>query len=201
MSLLVSIENPQNSNAPKGKPPMGKKRPKLELPTHLLNEIEAGNVVLMLGAGASVGATNDQGDHPPLAGAFAGMIAKRFLNPSYSKSALNVVSALAISQSDLFTFQRFIADSLSGFKPMPAHHKIKTFRWSGLATTNFDTLLEDAYHDTSKPSAQTVVTFIDNSDRPDDLLRAENSALFLKLHGCVTRVANEKVPLIPIPLK
>jgi SIR2-like domain len=175
---------------------VGKQRPKLELPTHLLNEIEAGNVVLLLGAGASVGAINDKGEHPPLAGSLAEMIAKRFLTPKYSKSPLNVVSALAISQSDLFTFQKFIADTFSGFRPTPSHHKLKTFHWSGLATTNFDTLLEDAYHDTTKPAAQTIVSFIDNSDRPDDLLRAQNSVLFLKLHGCVTRITNEKVPLI-----
>jgi hypothetical protein len=32
---------------------VSKKKPKLKVPTHLLNEIEADNVVLMLGAGAS----------------------------------------------------------------------------------------------------------------------------------------------------
>ncbi len=115
---------------------MNKKKPKLELPPHLLNEIEAGNVVLMLGAGASWGATNERGEHPPVGGELAGMIARKFLTPKYYKEKLNIVSAYAISQSDLLTFQKFVADAFVDFKPSPSHHKLKTFRWSGIATTN-----------------------------------------------------------------
>ena len=40
------------------------------------------------------------------------------------------------------------------------------------------------------------MTAIDDSDRPDDQLRAANSVLYLKLHGCVTRIANRAIPLI-----
>ncbi|WP_165074802.1 SIR2 family protein [Paludisphaera rhizosphaerae] len=175
---------------------MGKKKPKLELPTHLLNEIEAGNVVLMLGAGASREATNEKGEHPPLAGELAERIAKQFLTSKYYKSPLNLVSAYAISQSDIYTFQKFVAETVVGFKPGPSHHRLKAFRWSGIATTNYDTLLEDAYDDENKPAAQKLVTAIDDSDRPDDQLKTVNSVLCLKLHGCVTRVANTAVPLI-----
>jgi Recombinase zinc beta ribbon domain len=43
----------------------------LELPPHLVAEVESGNIVLMLGAGASLGATNTKGEHPPKAWDFA----------------------------------------------------------------------------------------------------------------------------------
>jgi hypothetical protein len=170
--------------------------PKLQLPTHLLNEIEAGNVVLMLGAGASRGAMNGKGEKPPLGGDLAGLIARKFLTSKYSSVPLNQVAAYAISVSDLFTVQQFIAETFSGFTPTAAHHTLKTFRWKGIATTNFDTIVEDAYHDTKVRSAQNLVTFIDNSDRPDDLLRDQNSVLYLKLHGCVSRIKDTKCPLI-----
>lgn len=54
---------------------VAKTKAKLELPVHLLNEIEAGNVVLMLGAGASRGAKNAKGASPPLGGELASMVA------------------------------------------------------------------------------------------------------------------------------
>lgn len=169
---------------------------KLVLPQQLLNEVEAGNVVLLLGAGASRSATNGSGGNPPLASELAALIANRFLTPAYKKSPLNQVAAFAESQSDLFTLQKFIADTYTGFRPTPSHHKLKTFRWKGIATTNYDTLIEDAYRDTGAVAAQKLVTFIDHSDRPDDSLVDRNHLLCLKLHGCVTRITNEQCPLI-----
>lgn len=172
--------------------------PKLTLPPHLLNEIESGNVVLFLGAGASREARNSRNERPPLAKELAGLIARKFLNDKYATFPLNQVAALAESASDLFTFQRFLADTFSGFLPTDSHLKLATFRWRGIATTNYDTILEDAYQAASKKTAsvQKLIPFIDHNDRPDDLVVDQSSVLYIKLHGCITRITNKACPLI-----
>jgi tetratricopeptide (TPR) repeat protein len=170
--------------------------PTLELPTHLLNEVESGHVVLLLGAGASRGAKNANGGNPPLASELAGLIAKKFLTSKYSSLPLNQVAAYAISASDLFTFQAFVAEIFSGFQPSEAHLKLTGFRWKGIATTNYDTLIEDSYLQSKRTAAQGLVRFIDHSDRPDDLLVDPNYVLCMKLHGCITRPNIEPTPFI-----
>jgi SIR2-like domain len=64
----------------------------------------------------------------------------------------------------------------------------------GLATTNYDLLIEKAY---AQPSAlQYVRPLIENSDRIEENLRDPHNILLLKLHGCITRAANPNCPLI-----
>jgi hypothetical protein len=66
------------------------------------------------------------------------------------------------------------------------------FRWAGLATTNYDRLIERAYE--RPDSVQKPVPFIENGDRVDDLMRDPKSIKLLKIHGCITRTANVDSP-------
>jgi len=168
----------------------------LELPPHLVAEVEHGNVVLLLGAGASLGSTNKDGKRPPLAGELAELLATKFLTPAYAKKPLNQVAEYAISESDLFTVQDYIADYLRTF-PITATHKLMTtFRWRAIATTNYDNLIELAYEQCKENAIQSVVPVIDNNDRYDGKIKDRNDLLLLKLHGCVTRTHNKDCPLI-----
>ena len=65
----------------------------------------------------------------------------------------------------------------------------------GIATTNYDLLVERTYKRTAT-AVQAPVPFIENGDRVDDLLRDPKSVPYLKLHGCITRLSNPQCPLI-----
>ena len=80
----------------------------MNIPSQLLNNVQEGKVVLVLGAGASVGATNAAGETPPTAAKLAKLLSDEFLGGENSSHPLPVIAELAISESDLPTVQEFI---------------------------------------------------------------------------------------------
>jgi tetratricopeptide (TPR) repeat protein/cold shock CspA family protein len=171
---------------------------RMELPHQLGEDARQGRIVLVLGAGASVGATDENGRGAPDAPKLARLISERFLGGKHSNKELAFVSDLAISESDLGTVQEFVADQVRRLRPAPFHLRVPTFRWRGIASTNYDTVIEDAYA-TVATRAQTIVPFLSDRDRVDEKLRLENSLPLLKLHGCVTRTIDPSLPLILTP--
>ncbi len=167
----------------------------MEIPPYLLNQVNAGNVVLLLGAGASLGAKNSQGDSIPSTQKLARKIADKFLGGSHGDDALQIVSELAISESDLMTVQEFIRDLYCDFHPAKFHQLLATFRWYGLATTNFDLIIERAYEACDK-RRQELVTMFKNGDRVDERASSPRNLMFLKLHGCISRTQDPDIPLI-----
>ena len=166
----------------------------MDIPDHLLG-VKSGNVVLVLGAGASIGAGAPNGRTPPNAVELATLLSEKFLGGAHSADPLPIVAELAISESDLVTVQEYIRILFADFEPAPFHELLPTFRWAGLATTNYDLVIERAY-DRCKQRAQEPVPFIRNGDRVNEKLRAHRSLMLLKLHGCITRTADSTVPLI-----
>jgi len=124
-------------------------------------------------------------------------LADRFLGGKFKNYSLGQISEYAISEAGLQTVQQYICDIYEPLEPSKSHYLLPTFRWRGLATTNYDLLVEKAYR--NKSIQQQVVPFIDNSDMVDDKLRDSNALAYLKLHGCITRIANERCPLILTP--
>jgi cold shock CspA family protein len=165
-----------------------------DIPAFLLNQIQEGGAVLFLGAGASAQATTAEGKKSPTSSELRNMLADKFLGGEYKGSPLNQVAEYAISESDLNTVQTYIKQIFEPLEPTDAHRKICRLSWYGLATTNYDVLIEKAY---SQPSAlQQVRPLIENGDRIEDNLRDPKNILLLKLHGCITRTANPACPLI-----
>ncbi|MCE5341282.1 MAG: SIR2 family protein [Planctomycetaceae bacterium] len=167
----------------------------MEIPPQLKSNIQEGKVVLMLGAGASMEAKNDKGETAPSGKKLGELLAKEFLNLDCKDYPLNQISELAMSESDLVTVQEYIRKVFEPFEPTKQHRLLSKFNWYGLATTNFDRLVEKAYSSDQNP-LQIVVPFIDNTDRIDDKLRNQKSIPYLKLHGCITRTASTDAPLI-----
>ena len=164
----------------------------MEIPDFLLTQVREGKVVLFLGLGASMDATDGEGKKPPSASALADMLADRFLAGKYKGYPLNQIAEYAINESDLGTVQAFIRDIFAPFEPSKAHELMTTFRWDGLATTNYDQIIEKAY---SKNSAvQEPRSLIENTDRVEENLRDPKSILLLKLHGCISRISNPTCP-------
>ena len=167
----------------------------MNLPPNLLHSVREGNVVLVLGAGASIGAMGPDGQSSPSGPNLARLIAERFLPPEFADEMLTVVSELAASEADLRTVQDFVGSVFEPLQPAPFHLLLPEFKWAALATTNYDLVVERAYSQCRRP-AQDVVPFIKDGDRVDQKLRDPRGLMFLKLHGCITSTADTSVPLI-----
>lgn len=159
----------------------------MEIPAYLIEQVGQGKAVLFLGAGASLGAKDSKGNSPPNGAKLAQMLSHDFLGGKFANLPLATVAELAISESDLVTVQTRIKDLLEPFEPTVAHELIPKFMWWGLATTNYDRLIEKAYS-ADRSRVQTPQPFIENGDRVEDRMRDAASVMLLKLHGCVTRV-------------
>jgi len=108
-----------------------------------------------------------------------------------------MVSEISISAGvgEVLVFEE-IARSLSGYEPSEAHKKVAEFKWRGIATTNYDTILEDAYS-SSIMAKQHLIPFVKDAEPYDDRLRAYQDALpYLKLHGCLNHRLDKEIPLI-----
>lgn len=166
----------------------------LNIPAALTEEIRRGRVVLLLGAGASIGAKKNNGQGSPTGNQLRDALADRFLGGNYKDSPLAWVAELAISETDLPRVQDFIAELFSDMQPTPFHQSLTTFKWRGIATTNYDLIMENAYG--AKGAAQKLVPCISDRDRLDEKLRAADSLAYLKLHGCMTKTHDPDLPLI-----
>ena len=167
----------------------------MDIPDALVEQVRAGKAVLFLGSGASAEARNSAGAAPPTSRQLAQLLSDRFLGGAFRDAPLNQVGEYAISESDLYTVQDYIRSVLEPFKPSAAHLNVPTFAWWGLATTNYDRLIELAY-ETAGTSVQRPRPFIANGDRVEDVLRVEQHVMLVKLHGCVTRISDVQCPLI-----
>ncbi|WP_422932199.1 SIR2 family protein [Singulisphaera sp. PoT] len=167
----------------------------MELPSGLVSAISDGRAVLLLGAGASFEAKNPRGQKPPSGAKLAEMLANKFLGGEFKDYPLNMVSEYAISETDLVSVQEYLREVFEEFEPTDSHKKLTTFRWRGLATTNYDRLVEGAY-ETTQGAVQKIVPFLGNGDRVDERLRHPDSLPYLKLHGCITRTSDQDLPLI-----
>jgi tetratricopeptide (TPR) repeat protein/cold shock CspA family protein len=168
----------------------------MDIPPNLVKQVEDGKVVLVLGAGASLGAQHPDNISPPLSEDLGKKISDRLLGGEHSNSALGVIAELAINENDLHTVQQFVREVFEPFAPASFHKKLPTFRWHGIATLNFDLILEHAY---AKSQTQRLRPILSNRDRIEDHFRTPNDLLYLKLHGCITRVADPDLPLILTP--
>ena len=167
----------------------------MQLTHHLIEEVRSGRVVLVLGAGASLGAKTPEGESSPTTAQLAKMIADRFLGGQHADDSLPNISDLAISESDLGRFQEYIRTVFQDLQPATFHRLLPTFKWAGLATTNFDLVIERTYNQCQK-RAQELKPLIKNGELVEEKLRSPRSVMYMKLHGCITRTTDPEVPLI-----
>ena len=168
----------------------------MNIPHHLIEQIRAGKAILFLGAGASYGATaSTEPKTPPLGKKLGDLLSDKFLGGDSKDKSLSVIGEYSIDASDLRTTQDYIAEIFTRFSPSPTQKAIADFRWAGLATTNYDQIIEKAYAENPK-RLQTPVPVLRNTDRVDYLLRAPDAVALLKLHGCISVVNDENLPLI-----
>jgi hypothetical protein len=167
----------------------------MEIPPILEEQCRQGRLVLLLGAGASIAAKDSKGNSPPSGRELAVLLSKKFLGGQFSNAELSSVAEYAVSEQSLLQVQQFISDVFQPFEPTESHLLLPKFQWGGLATTNYDLLVEKAY--AQVPGAlQKPVAFVENGDQVIQAFRDPKNIMFLKLHGCITRISNERCPLI-----
>lgn len=166
-----------------------------EIPKYLIDQVQEGRAVPVLGAGASLGARRADGTSVPTSETLAKEIAKKFLGDISHNSDLAWIAELASSTSSRSVVQDFIASQLANLQPADHHRLLPTFRWRGIATTNYDRVVETSYESATQ-KIQEVVPFFSNDDRVDAKLRDPAHVGLLKLHGCITRTHDDRLPLI-----
>lgn len=169
-----------------------------EIPKGLIDQIKEGNVVLFLGAGASIDAIHSKGEKAPTGRQLANLIAEKFLGDEYKEYDLQYVSELAISERDLVTVQKFVYDIFTHFEPGEPHLRIPLYKWNSIFTTNYDLVIERAYEQTVERQ-QELAVFIKNSERVNDKMSTPNSVMYNKLHGSITEIYDKDLPLILTP--
>ncbi|WBU61183.1 SIR2 family protein [Paracoccus albus] len=174
-----------------------KKKTDIELPHILVDAVKEQRAVLVLGAGASMACRNAKGEHPPNGNQLRDHLASKFLGTKSETRDLATVAEMAIvsGAGQPLVFEE-IAKLFSGFDPSDAHIKLADFRWRGLATTNYDTIIEQGY--AANPSSkQTCLPFVKNTEPYDDRLKRETNPLPLfKLHGCINHRLDPDIPLV-----
>ncbi len=167
------------------------------IPDALKTAVREGRAVLILGSGASREAADCHGNHPPTGRELGNAIADQFLGGRYKDHSLGEIAELAVSETDLTTVQEYIRAILEPFEPSSAHRLLPSFAWWGLATTNYDRLIEKAYD--APDAMQRPVPFVANGDRVEDALRDQHAVMLLKLHGCITRTSDPNCRFILTP--
>ena len=167
----------------------------VDLPQGLIDDMKAGRVILFLGAGASVGSVDPQGNGPPLGDELRDRLVAKYLDSSFADRGLASVTELAISERTLPEVQDFIAAQFKNLSPANFHRSIASFKWRAVATTNFDLVIESAYQETAD-RLQDLVPIHSNEDQVDEKLRNDRQLAYLKLHGCITITHRDDLPLI-----
>jgi len=170
----------------------------VDIPSDLLNQVRDGRVVLLLGAGASIGSQTKDGHRCVSTAELGRLLSDTLLGGYLRDGQLSQIAEYAISETDLGRVQSLIRDTFQGLQPTQAHKLLPKFVWHGLATTNYDMLVEQAY-DEIKDRLQQPRPMIEDRDRIDESRREARNVVLLKLHGCITRITNEKCPLILTP--
>lgn len=147
----------------------------MDLPHDLIEQLQKGNVVLFCGAGVSV---SDGGI--PSGGQLARELAIRAgLVDAQNLTLPDVAQAfeLEIGHQSLIAF---ITERIEGAGrvPLRTHQLIATPPFKRIITTNWDTLLEEAFRQAGRPFLKIV--------RDEDVAYVDEGKITLiKLHGCI----------------
>lgn len=160
----------------------------------LIDSVRAGRAVLFLGAGASFGATSAGGAKIPMAEELKRLVAARFLEPGYEDADFKTVYDFAASNSSVRELQQFLYETLAPFEPAAFHHLIPRFVWAGLATTNYDLIIEKTYGE-AVASLQDLLPCCSDADN-STIAPSEGKLLYIKLHGCVSHYQTVAPPLV-----
>ena len=160
----------------------------MKIPEELYNYIISGNCVLFVGAGASIEAG------APSTQEMARELSEKYLQGKHQEEPLSKIASYIDTKPGLG--RRLVIDylinRLSPLKPSKAHLLLPKFRWPAIYTTNYDTLIEQAYERVGvkyKP-------ILSSCDLVIDITNHYSYVLLYKPHGCISRPAVSEAPII-----
>lgn len=165
-----------------------------EIPQLLIENIAKKNIVLFLGSGYLYNAKHPDMRTAPFGPDLANEISDRFLNGSHKGSHLAFVADLAINETNLFEVQSFIFEIFDKFTPNEAHHLFASLPWKAIFTTNYDLIVERSYQNNEK-AIQDLSTVYRNTPQ-QQIFRTDNTVPYYKLHGSISHINDENLPLI-----
>ncbi|WP_256750235.1 SIR2 family protein [Mesorhizobium sp. Mes31] len=151
----------------------------------MLDEIKTayknGRLMLLLGAGASVGSRDSDNVEMPMGDGLARELSA-LMNWTYTGESLSTVYS-AINSIDSARLHSFLRARLSNTKPSPALLTIASFPWSRIFTLNIDDCTEAAFR---KSGMQNLEIFSRNSplEEIDPIFK---SIQLVKLNGSADR--------------
>ena len=161
----------------------------------LLDKILNGEAILFLGAGAVKGAKSVDGVEPPNADQLRDIISDEFLGGAKKKASLSEVAEFAKNDAGIYEVQKKIKEVLEPIKPAEFHKLVSSFKWHAIVTTNYDLILEESYS-SNKNALQKLTPIIRDGDNISEKLKDPNNVPYLKLHGSITCINDENLPLI-----
>lgn len=117
----------------------------IEIPPVLREAALRGEVILFLGAGASIGAIHPSSGTVPKGNELRDALSEKFLDGKMKDRPLATVSQFSENESSRTAVQQYIRETFLPFGPAHFHFKIPTFRWHSIATTNYDLIINKAY--------------------------------------------------------
>jgi len=169
----------------------------LVIPPQILTAIRDRRAIVFLGAGSSKECKASNGERPPNADQLGQLLAQKFLGTPMPGTDAMTIAEMAISSGvgAPLVFDE-IRRIFSAFPTSMAHELLSKFSWRMMATTNYDTYVEQAY-EKNKGRHQTLLPFVKNDEPIDDRAhRSTNPLVYLKLHGSLDFPHDAKFPLI-----
>jgi hypothetical protein len=124
---------------------MGAASAKVDIPFLLLEAVKTGRVILFLGAGASKECRNSSGKSPPNADQLRDILSLKYFGKLMPKRNVMSVAEMAIDSGagQALVFET-VDEAFQGFDVSEAHKSLADFSWRTIATTNYDTFVEEA---------------------------------------------------------
>ena len=171
----------------------------MNLPDELINHLRDGNVILFLGAGASYGANDVNGQGAPLGNDLGVYLNQDLLDGEFAASdPLSLIAQTALHSKGRAAVQESVQRRIGKLKPAEYHHRIAALRWRLLATTNYDVVVEQVYEQARPERLQELRPWVRNSMQIDLAIRHQD-LVYLKLHGCIRHLEQDDLDLVLSP--
>ena len=174
----------------------GKSMPdELFLTPWLQDQIRDGNAILFLGAGAAYGAKGPNGEKALSTNELRDALSERFLGGELKERTLAEVAEYAKNEASLHDVQMMVNSLFEPLEPAQFHHIVTSFRWHAIVTTNYDYIVERVYA-ANTDSLQVPIKIVKDGDAASANLGDARKVPYLKLHGCLSAIGDEALPLI-----
>ena len=157
--------------------------------SEIFETISSKNAIALLGAGASI--ANKKFLSKDLIDAYELKISKNFETNDIIKFVDILETTTGLHRID---FDLFVIEQLSKLSPNDAHKTFSSIPWKLIFTTNYDTLIEDAFRDNEQNKVTNYKLRTIRNKKQLDLLNADDEIKYIKLNGCKTDL--KEYPLV-----